>query len=179
MNKLSFLTPTVATVLEFFLDDPMKEHYVREVVREAKVSLGSANKILKMLTDQGLLTQESKGRMLIYRLNLKEPAVRQFKILVNILALKDLVDKVKNYSNKIVLFGSCSQGNDVKESDIDLMVITQEKEPARRAISKFNQTSQRKIAPITVSINEYVLLKKEDKPLYENIERGVTLWETE
>jgi len=28
-------------------------------------------------------------------------------------------------------------------------------------------------------MNEYISLKRNDKPLYENIERGITLWEAE
>lgn len=179
MNSLVFLTPTVATVLEFFLDDPMKERYVREVARETGVSLGSANKILRLLKDKGMLVQESKGRMCLYRLSLKEPAVRQFKILDNVLALKELVDKLKQHSDKTILFGSCAQGTDVKESDIDMLIVSHEKGPTKKIISEFNQKNNRKVVPIVVDTNEYILLKKEDKPLYENIEGGITLWETE
>jgi predicted nucleotidyltransferase len=178
-SKLGFITPTVMTVFEFFLEDPMKEYYEREVVRKTGVSKGSAGKILKLLTRLGFLNREKRGVMAIYKLNLKEPSVRQFKILVNTFALKPLTDRLKEHSRKIVLFGSCSQGTDVKDSDIDVLVIAQEKEPIKKIISEFNQKSYRRIAPIVVNMNEYVSLKREDKPLYENVERGITLWETE
>lgn len=177
--KLGFITPTVMKVLEFFLDDPMIEYHEREVVRKTGVSKGSAGKILKLLTKMDLLTREERERLAIYKLNLKEPTVRQFKVLVNIFALKGLVDELKEHSRKLVLFGSCSQGTDVKESDIDLLVIAQEKEPVRKILSKFNMDSGRKVAPITVDMSEFIRLKKEDKPLYENIERGIALWEAE
>jgi predicted nucleotidyltransferase len=78
-----------------------------------------------------------------------------------------------------VLFASCAQGLDTKDSDIDLLVVTNKKEIAGKTISDFNKKSQRRVAPITVNINEYISLKREDKPLYENIERGITLWESE
>jgi predicted nucleotidyltransferase len=178
-RKLGFITPTVMTVFEFFLEDPMREYHEREVVRRTGVSKGSAGKILKLLASLDFLTREEKGRMAIYKLNLKEPTVRQFKILVNIFALKNLLDKLRQFSRKVVLFGSCSQGTDAKESDIDLLIITTEKEWVRKITSEFNQENERKVAPVVVSMNEYVLLRKEDRPLYENIERGVVLWETE
>jgi len=178
-RKLGFITPTVMTVFEFFLEDPMREYHEREVVRRTGVSKGSAGKILKLLASLDFLTREEKGRMAIYKLNLKEPTVRQFKILVNIFALKNLLDKLRQFSRKVVLFGSCSQGTDAKESDIDLLIITTEKEWVRKITSEFNQENERKIAPVVVSMNEYVLLRKEDRPLYENIERGVVLWEAE
>jgi|SRR3989304_4528559 len=178
-RKLGFITPTVMTVFEFFLEDPMREYHEREVVRRTGVSKGSAGKILKLLASLDFLTREEKGRMAIYKLNLKEPTVRQFKILVNIFALKNLLDKLRQFSRKVVFFGSCSQGTDAKESDIDLLIITTEKEWVRKITSEFNQENERKVAPVVVSMNEYVLLRKEDRPLYENIERGVVLWEAE
>ena len=178
-SKLGFITPTFMTVLEFFMENPMQGFHEREVVRQTGVSKGSAGKILKLLTSLDFLGREEKGIMVIYRLNLKEPSVRQFKILVNTFELKSLVDELKGSSRKIVLFGSCSQGTDTKDSDIDLLVVSQEKSSVKKAISKFNQESARRVASIIVDANEYVLLRKEDKPLFENIQRGIVLWEAE
>lgn len=178
-GKLGFLTPKVTAVLEFFMENPMQEYHEREVIRRTGISLGSANKILRLLARLDFLTREEKGRLAIYRFNLKEPAARQFKILVNTFALKPLTDKLRQVSRRVMLFGSCSQGTDTKESDIDLLVVTDEKEPVIKIISDFNRKSERKVAPITVDMNGYVRLKQEDKPLYENIERGIILWEAE
>lgn len=178
-TKLGFITPTLMQVFEFFLEDSRKEYHEREVVRRTGVSKGSANKILKLLTSLGFLTREEKGRLAIYRLNQKEATVKQFKILINTFELKPLTDKLKDISRRVVLFGSCAQGTDTKESDIDILVVTDEKEPTGEIISEFNRKSERKVAPITVDMNEYIKLKREDKPLYENIERGITLWEAE
>lgn len=176
-KKLDFITPTLMKVLQLFTEDPLHERHEREVVREAKVSKGSANNILRLLTEQGFLTRERKGRMVFYKLNAGEPTVRQFKVLANVYALKELVDQLKQHSRKIVVFGSCAQGTDVKESDIDLLVISLDKGPVKRKVSAFNQRNDKKIAAITLDTNEYIQLKREDKPLYENIERGVVLWE--
>jgi predicted nucleotidyltransferase len=157
----------------------MNEYHGRQVVRKTGVSKGSAGKILKLLTKLEFLTREERGRMLIYRLNLKEPTVRQFKVLASVFMLKELVDKLRNHSRKIILFGSCSQGTDVKESDIDLLVVTSEKEIVRETISGFNRKNEGKIVPIIVNMNEFIELKREDKPLHENVERGIVLWEAE
>jgi len=45
-EKLDFITPTLLKILYLFHEDPMQELHEREVVRQAKVSKGSANKIL-------------------------------------------------------------------------------------------------------------------------------------
>ena len=117
--------------------------------------------------------------MLMYRLNLKEPTVKQLKIAINTFQLKKLVDQLKSYSRRVVLFGSCSQGTDTKDSDVDLLIVAVEKEPVGKLLSDFNRKNDRKVAPIVVDMNEFIRLKNEDKPLYENIERGIILWEAE
>jgi predicted nucleotidyltransferase len=178
-EKLHFLTPKVLTVLEFFLFDPLNEYYEREVAKKTNVSRGSAHNILVMLANVDFLTRKERGRMLMYRLNLKEPTVKQLKIAINTFELKKMVDKLKNYSRRVVLFGSCSQGTDTKDSDVDLLIVAMEKEPIGKLLSDFNKKNDRKIAPILVDMNEFIRLKNEDKPLYENIERGIILWEAE
>jgi predicted nucleotidyltransferase len=178
-KKLEFITPTLMRVFEFFLSDPMREYHQREVARSAKVSVGSANRILRLLADLSLLTRQRRGRMIFYKLDAEDPVVRQFKSLLNVYSLKPLLHAVKHCSKRIVLFGSSAEGTDVKESDIDFFVLASDKKSARNEISEFNRKSERKIAPIIVDANEFVKLKRDDRALYENIERGITLWQAE
>ena len=178
-GKLDFITPTFMTVFELFLSDPMQEYHERKVVRTTKVSKGSANKMLRLLADLGFLTREKRGRMVFYKLNLTEAVVRQFKTVVTVYALKELMNRIKDESRRIILFGSCAQGTDTSDSDIDLFVLTSAKNLVRRKVREFNRVSDRKIVPIVVDTNEFTRLKREDKPLYENVERGIVLWEKE
>ena len=178
-GKSDFMTPTLITVFELFLSDPMGEYHEREAVRTAKVSKGSANKILRVLAGQGFLTREKRGRMVFYKLNRAEAVVKQFKILSNVYLLKGLTDRVKEECRRIVLFGSCAQGTDTKDSDIDLFVLTSAKNSVRRKIRDFNRASDRKVTPIVIDTNELTKLKREDTPLHDNLERGIVLWEKE
>jgi len=115
--------------------------------------------------------------MIFYRLNISNPVVKQFKVLVNVSALHELLNHLKPNSRRIVLFGSCAQGTNVRESDIDLYILSSEKGIIKKIINDFNQKHVRKISPIVVDVNELIRLKKDDRPLYENIERGIILWE--
>ena len=177
--RLDFITPTVVLVLQLFTREPVQQFHEREVVRKTGVSKGSANKILRMLADIEMLRSERKGRMVFYRLDLQDPLARQFKILENVNSLRTAVRGIRDHARKIVLFGSCSQGTDARTSDFDLFVLTQDKDAVRKKISEFNRQSPRKIAPIIVGANEYAKLRREDKPLNENIEKGITLWQAE
>jgi predicted nucleotidyltransferase len=178
-GKLGFITPTLTTVFELFLSDPMGEYHEREVVRRTKVSKGSANRILRLLAGLGFLTRERRGRMVLYRLNHREALVRQFKIVVNVYALKKLTDRIRQECRRIVLFGSCAQGTDTKDSDVDLFILTSSKNSVMTKVREFNRTSDRKVALILVDTSEFTKLRREDKPLYENVQRGIVLWERE
>jgi len=178
-DNLGFLTPTVVKVLSLFLDNPLSEYYEREVLRLTGVSKGSANKILRQLTNAGLLSRATKGRMVFYKLNPDEASARQFKILSNTFMLRSLVERLKPHSKKVILFGSTSQGTDTKESDIDLFVLSSEKEDVSREIGGHNRNLERKINPIVVDANEFAKMKREDRPLYDNIDRGIVLWQAE
>jgi predicted nucleotidyltransferase len=177
-EKLDFITPTMLKILYVFHEDPMRELHEREVVREARVSKGSANKILRRLSELGVLNRERRGRMVFYSLNIKNAVARQFKVLFNVYSLNSLVEEVKHDCTRIILFGSCSEGTDVKESDVDLFVLTNEKERVKLKISAYGKAEKR-ITPIIVDSNELAKLRKEDKPLYDRILKGIILWESE
>jgi len=176
-EKLDFLTPTTLKVLEFFFVNSMQEFHEREVLRRAKVSKGSANKILRWLADLDFLSREKRGRMVFYKLNVKNPVVKQLKVLINVWRLREFVNENREKSKKIVLFGSCAEGTDVRESDIDLLIIAGEKKLLNQAVCKFNSRNERKISPIILEMDEFVKIKRSDQPLYERIDRGIVLWE--
>ena len=178
-KELGFITPTFMTVFELFLSDPMQEYHEREVVRRTNVSRGSANKILRLLAALGFLTRQTRGRMVLYRLNHSEAVVKQFKVLSNVYLLKELTDEIKKESRRIILFGSCAEGTDTRDSDIDLFVLTATKNTVMRRIRDFNRTSERNVTPVVLDTNELTRLKREDKPLYDNMRRGIVLWEKE
>lgn len=179
VQKLDFITPTLSKVLDLFASNPLQEHHEREVMRLADVSKGSANRMLRELSERGFLTLRKRGRMVFYKLDLDNPSTRQFKILANVYSLNELVEKLKGAARRVVLFGSCAQGTDVKESDIDLLVITDDKDIVRKEINRFNTKEKRRVVPIIVDANGFAKLKREDRPLYDNIERGIVLWQTE
>jgi predicted nucleotidyltransferase len=177
-NKLDFITPTLLRVLYVFHEKPMQELHEREVVRRAGISKGSANMILRKLSEIDMLTRDKKGRMVFYSLNMENAVARQFKVLFNVYSLNELVNEIKKYCKKIILFGSCSEGTDTEESDVDLFILTNEKNKINPKVNSY-QKAERRIAPVIVNSNEFVALRRKDRPLYDRILKGITLWETE
>jgi len=176
-KKLKFITRSALKILYALASDPMRAFYQREVAKEAEVSVGSANRTLKVLAEKELVTKEKRGKIFLYKFNTESTVARQIKILFNVNELDELVRTLKKYSTRIILFGSCAEGNDVKDSDIDLFVLTSEKGTVKKIINSYE--TLRKIAPIIVDANDFVKMRNEDKPLYDSVLRGIRLWETE
>ena len=78
-------------------------------------------------------------------------------------------------SDKIILFGSCSTGEDNYESDIDLLVLTNEKEKVNKKI--INTKLNRKIQAVVVNTVDLMKIKEKDKGFYQEINKGITLWD--
>jgi len=178
-EKLDFITPTFLKVLYVFHKDPMQELHEREVMRKAKISKGSANSILRRLSETGILNRKKTGKMVFYRFNDRSPVARQLKILFNVYSLQKLVDQLKPHCKRIMLFGSCAEGLDVSESDVDLFILTREKREVAEKVSAYQKHLDRKLSPIIVNANGFTRLKREDRPLYERILKGIMLWESE
>jgi len=155
----------------------MGQYHGREVVRRTGVSVGGANQMLRSFANLGLLLREKQGRMLFYRANMDNPLVRQLKILFTLLQLDDLMKQAKPSSHRIILFGSSAEGTDVKESDIDLLLLTNEKSQLTDVVHKFNAKSQRRIAPIILDPQGFSKLRREDTALFDRISRGMILWQ--
>jgi len=177
-EKLDFITPTVLKILYIFHNDPIRERHEREVIRDAQISKGSANSILRRLSEAGILERRKAGRMVFYRFNSRNATARQLKILFNVHSLQNLVDQLKLHCRRITLFGSCAEGLDTSESDVDLFILTQNKERVMEEVSDYQRNLERNLSPIVLNANELVKLKSEDEPLYERIEKGIILWES-
>jgi predicted nucleotidyltransferase len=178
-KKMNFVTSRSLEVLYFLLSDPMEQFHEREISRKTSVSIGAVSQFLRKFHTMDLVDLDRRGRTNLYRANLRNPAARQFKILFNVLSLNGLVNTLKQASERIVLFGSCAEGIDVKDSDIDLFILASNPEAIRLEAGMHEQMTDRRIAPIIVDSNELAKMKARDKPLYERISKGITLWEHE
>lgn len=172
-------TTTSIAILEALGNDPDTRFYVRAVAKKAKVSIGATSAVLRALERSGLLTVEEEGNMKFYRFNLLNPVARQWKVLFNITQLKPLSDMLTEETEKIVLFGSAADGKDAQESDIDLFILTQDEKAVRGILQRFQNKYSRPLSPIIMDPSRYARLRREDPSLYENINRGRTLWERE
>ncbi len=166
MNNKSSLN-----VLKFLIENKGKYH-VRQISRETELSLGFVSRVLRELFENELILVEKKGRMMLYNVNDKNPVVKQIKVLLTMMRLYPLFKEVRVIVRRIILFGSASRGENTPDSDIDLFIMSNDSQKIRAVIRK-----NPKIASIIMNSTEYTNLKEADFALYDQINRGIVLWE--
>jgi len=149
--------------------------YVREIANTLSVSTGSASGHLRALLEMDLVTSERRGRTLLYRANISHPVVREVKILSTLLELSPFLRALKATVSRVLLFGSCAEGEDTFESDIDLLIVTANRAMVLPILSDYEDDISRKLSPIIISKEEVAQLRLTDSPLYERIARGKIL----
>ena len=144
-------------VLSFLAKFSDQEFHEREIARTTGISYGSANKVLNELFSDGILARRQKGKMLFYSFNSRDPLAKTFEIFVSVSLLRPLIKNLRECASQIVLYGSCARGEDASASDMDLFVISEEKEKALGAIEsyKFRKGFEHiRIEPVILSPQE-------------------------
>jgi len=177
MNQIKkYLTVTShQKVLSFLLNHPSRSYMEKEIAKAAKVSKSAVNEALKELAKDKLILQEKRGRMSFYSVDLNDPLIRRLKSTENVSLLMPLVEQLKKISQKIILFGSFAEGTDIEDSDIDLFVLSNQPESAQRIIQKSSLSE--KIQPVIKKQVEFIVLDKKKPLFYQEIEKGIILWE--
>jgi predicted nucleotidyltransferase len=104
-------------IIEYILDNPNARIRVNDIARKLGVSKGSVSLTLKKLVEEGFVTD--------LHVNMDNPEVRTFKILINIRSImnKGVISRLKRYALGAGLYGSWAKGTNTEDSDIDLWII--------------------------------------------------------
>jgi len=155
-------------VLEYFLRNPTKRIHAAELIRKVKVSKKSLFDSLPYLEEKGYLVSERIGRSIRYSLIRENMIVKQLKMLLNILTIEQVVQKIKQDAQMVFLFGSAARGENVEESDLDVLIIS---DVSRGKILKKIKSQIPNVKPLVFTPLEYARLSRTDKPFYKRIEQ--------
>ena len=167
---------TPLRILSFFSIQQGKTLSAQEISSQTQFSKGATNQALRMLSELDMLSRERKGNVFLYKLNPNSPVLRQFKIFETLLNLQRLVNEIMQYCYQIILFGSCADGSNSVESDIDLFIKSEHKRKVRKIIDNYS-SNDLKIKAVIQEPLEIASSKKEDKAFFEQVRKGIILWE--
>jgi len=125
----ALFSKTQRRVLSILFGNPETSFYTNEIVRYAEVGIGSVQREIEKLAKAGLLTVEKKGNQKHYSANRNSPIFEELRSLVQ--KTFGLADVLRNalvkYRGGIAfafIYGSIAKGTDKAESDIDVMVVS-------------------------------------------------------
>jgi len=163
-------------LLFFFLEHPTKKFTQKEVKDKLRLAKATLTKWLKELESKGLVSIEKKGVSKIYALERTEGIVKQLKIMNILLKLNKLKEIAKEHNIQIYLYGSSARGEDVEDSDIDLMVIGKvKKQDLIEDINKISDEIGRNIRFEIFSPMHWSRMSRKDKAFYERVEKDKIL----
>lgn len=175
MNNDNFSSKINRQILKLLCEYPNGSFYSSQIAQKTGLSIGGVNQALRLLTKDNLLKTEKKGRMTFYQVDTSSPVIRQLKVFHTILLLNPLVETLQSFADKAVLFGSCAEGTNTENSDIDLLVVSNQKNAMNSALAKFK--NKQKTQLILKSPQEYVSLEKKEPIFFAEIEKGISLWQ--
>ncbi len=170
-------------LLEYFMKEPEREFHVRQLAQLAKKSPTTVSKYLSRFEKEKLLISSRKLKHLLYKANTESPAFRELKRYHNLRKLHEsgltqfLVEKFNNPA-AMVLFGSYWKAEDSSKSDIDLLIITPNKNTPD--LEKFEKALGRRVQLFLYSNAEIERMKTKNRELLNSFVNGIVLdgyWE--
>lgn len=161
-------------VLRFLVENNDEAKSASEIRLVTGVSKAGVSLALRFLVKQGLIKKEVRGKTYFYRSALERAIIKQFKVLISINKLCQLIEKISPHVEKLVLFGSTSRGENLLDSDIDLLVISRDKDSVRKVLKKFEKLTVKPIIKTPLELNE---LKKKEPLFFAEVERGIVLFD--
>ena len=174
-NMDQIFSTTYQRVLKYLATHPSGEFTEKEIQEGISISRAGANFAIRSLVKDGLIEAGKKGKTAFYSANLKNPLIRQIKVLINLIETRPLILSLQKLSEKITLFGSTASGTNIEESDVDLFVLTDKPKEVLDIVNK--SPLAEKIQVVIKKPMDYISMKKKDPVFYDEVSRGLTIWE--
>ncbi|MEK6891102.1 MAG: nucleotidyltransferase domain-containing protein [Nanoarchaeota archaeon] len=176
--------PGYERILRIFYENPSKNFYLREIARKTKINENGTSRFLKDLEKKGILKSKLDGNLKRYYLTENQQVNLIFSSFdierINKLpslrskALYYFIEKLSEKPVFAVLFGSTANGNFTKESDIDILLIVNNKIDVKDAEKYVNAQTGMRINTFIIPYNNFLkeLKLKEDMVIQSAINTG-------
>jgi predicted nucleotidyltransferase len=167
-------------VLALFLAVPSRRLYGSEISKKVGISIGQTSKILGELLRAGVVEKERKGKTELYSISELTPELRLYKTLNTVLNIASLVSRFKPSSRRVILFGSCAQGTNTEESDLDLFVVSGTRNEVLDTVARFaprNRYGYAEIKPVIKNPAEWARMESDDPVFFGEVQKGIVLFE--
>ncbi len=160
-------------ILEYFLKYPTEETYLNVLARKLQISPRSVKIYCDIFEKEGIIIREIKGNMHIFKTNNDNFRVREMKraYFANLLAEMN-IEKIAEECASIAIYGSYASGNYDEKSDIDILIIGDEKNVKRELVVDIMKKTDKEIQLNVIPIIKWEKLKKDNDHFVKNIIRN-------
>ena len=162
----------IEKILDIIFKYPTANFTIRELGRKAGISAPTAMNIIRSLKKEQIIKESKVATASQISANLESEIYRRKKLVYNLEEIfsSNLIEylvKIYRDPKAIILFGSYSKGYDIEKSDIDIAVITEEK-------NKLDLDVFEKKLVRSISLHE-ITLNKSSEEFKNNIYNGIVL----
>ncbi len=157
-------------VLKVFFLEPTTIHFIREISKKINLAPTSVKKYLNEFLEQGLILKKESKPFNGFVANRENEDFIFYKRIYNLYSIKKIKKHLeKNHSpNLALVFGSYSLGEDIENSDIDLLIISKSKQEIK--LKEFEKELKREINPMQLDN-----INKLDKPILNKVKNGFVI----
>jgi len=166
-------------IFSLFVMNPDRPFYLREISKRLNISLGATHGALLALEKAQTLASRTIGKTKLFELEAQNSpaALNSFRVLNTVLILEPLVELLKILSKRIILYGSYAKGTFTQESDLDLFIVSDEREAVLSKLNDFLGNIEIDIRPVIKGQVEWIDLEKTDPEFFREVTDGLSLWE--
>lgn len=171
---------TELNYLKIFFEEPEKEFHLREIARIFKKNPVTIKKYLHGFVKSGILSLKKERGFFLYSSNSESENYKELKKHYNREKLinSEIIDLIKKEFNlpTIIIFGSFERGEDNKNSDIDVCIISEEKKEINKDLKKYEKILNRNIQLHIFTKKQFKELKTKNPGLFSSVINGSKLY---
>jgi len=167
-------TPLEQELLRFLSLHPNSEFHLRDMAKIIDRSVSGIHTAIKDLERSNLVVSRTSGKNKYIQANWSNPSIRTFKIFMNTYEVYSSILPFIERIGKAILYGSCSRGDDTSESDVDMFILSMEKD-LRSDLPE--EIHGRSVNYRIVNGPELLTLRKNDPGYIREVEKGIVLRE--
>ncbi len=148
-------------MLSYFLENPRKKTYIKELSRELNISSSSSKHFCDLFEKENFLLSEKIGNVKSFFLR-DSIYTRELKKTHYLILFKEKgIEKIFENCYAGAIYGSYSTGEFNENSDIDIIRIVKNKNLSKENITKFQKRVNKEIQVTDIPYIEWEKLKKE------------------
>ncbi len=172
----ALFTTTQQKVLGLLFGQPERSFYTKELIRLARSGSGAVQRELRCLASSGLIRMTRIGRQVHYQANPDSPVYRELveimrKTVVLAEPIRQALDPLASRINLAMVFGSVARGTDTADSDIDLLVVSDDLmwQELYVALQPIEARLDREISPALYTVQEFNANRAAENPFLSRV----------